>query len=282
MTRAPVVLAVLLIAIAPLALAYPDPDAAPRYFDSACAGEHRKRFVFDYVDALEFRDAEAVEGASCDLYRNTTAHAVLVAVATTDGEPIEPYALHLFERWGIGRADAHDGLLVLYVRDYNQSGRAAAVRVEVGYGLEGVVNARVANEAIRLMRDAKSGAIAGGATEASATSHALASGATFLLTTLAESYDGGFPARPGTSSGDPPWFFWLIVVALVATVAVGMAVTSNPRRGGWGYHPGSPHWGRGVGRVFTGGGHGGGGGFRIGGGSFGGGRSGGGGGSGGL
>src|SRR6185503_11931232 len=58
--------------------------------------------------------------------------AILVA-SGTDGEPLADYALRVAEKWQLGRAGKDDGLLVLVVPSAN------AVRIEVGYGLEGVI-----------------------------------------------------------------------------------------------------------------------------------------------
>lgn len=288
MPRAPLVhlaaalLALLPLALAPLALAYPDPDKAPRYFESACFGEHAKRFVFDYVGLMGSEWGPEIEGAACDVYATTSAHVVLVTVPDTEREDLESYALHLFEEWGIGDKDRLDGLLLLYVADYEAQGGGGAVRVEVGYGLEGVINGARAADTVDLMRDAKARALDAGWSQQEATEFALATGMHDVLTTLYESYDGGFPSPERTS---PPWWFWVVVVIVVLLIVVALAASAKGstrggrRSPGWGYYAGNAAWSHGLGRTFGGGGSGGFGGS-FGGGSFGGGRSGGGGGSG--
>lgn len=272
-------LLLLALLVLPNALAYPDPDDAPRHYDSPCIERFDRRFVYDFVGAFAQRHAVEIEGAACEVYAKTHAHVVVAAVQDTEGEPLESYALHLFERWGIGRGEVHDGLLFLYVRDYNMSGARSALRVEVGYGLEHVVNARVALAAISLARDAKESALEAGEPMDEAVSFGLASGVAYLLTTLDAQYvDGAFPAP---QAPPVPWEAWLTTaLVLTAIVLILYNGATRPRRG-WGYYPGSPHWGGGgLGGYFGGGSFGGGGGF--GGGGFGGGRSGGGGGSGGF
>jgi len=275
----PATLAFLLVLAVPTAVAYPAPAEAPSYV-SDCASAFDRRFVFDFVGAVPAPWGPAIEEAGCDVYRLTGAHFVLVAVNGTDGEPLETYALHLFERWGVGDAERQDGMMLLYVEDYAIDGRSSAVRIEVGYGLEGVVNARVAQVAIALMHEASANAIEAGQSVSEARSQALGTGSEFLLRSVAEGYtDGAFP-EPAPRA--PPLAFWIVAIAIVLIVIVVLAATAEGRRGrphsGWGYSSGSGAWVGGLAGSL--GGSSGSGSF--GGGSFGGGRSGGGGGSGGF
>lgn len=295
------VLLVVLILATPLAAAYPAPSDAPQRVPAPCLQEHDRRIVYDYVGVLRDEHAAAIEGAGCEVYRKTGAHFVFVAVPSTDGEILENYALHLFEAWGIGQNDVNDGVMLLYVQDYNMSGAASALRVEVGYGLEGVLNARVSMDAIRLMQDAKRRALEGGMSDADARSQALAAGSAFLLDTLDREYvDGAYPQPvrspfTGGAVGEPPLFFWGFVILLAFLAVSALSRSAQRPRRGWGYRNNPGAWQTGMGAVFLhemlrhrrppgGGGFGGGGfgGGGFGGGGFGGGRSGGGGGSGGF
>ena len=70
----------------------------------------------------------------------------VLMVPTTGKEPIEDYGLRVVERWKIGRKKADDGALLLVAKDDH------TLRIEVGYGLEGVlpdvIAARVISETI--------------------------------------------------------------------------------------------------------------------------------------
>ncbi len=59
--------------------------------------------------------------------------AVLI-VPTTAAETIEQYALRVAEQWKLGRKKVDDGALLLVAKDDR------ALRIEVGYGLEGALN----------------------------------------------------------------------------------------------------------------------------------------------
>ncbi len=71
--------------------------------------------------------------------------AVLI-VPTTQPEAIEPYALRVVEQWKLGRKKVDDGVLLLVAKNDR------TVRIEVGYGLEGVLSDaltyRIINESI--------------------------------------------------------------------------------------------------------------------------------------
>jgi uncharacterized protein len=67
--------------------------------------------------------------------------AVLV-VATTRPEEIEQYSMRVVESWKLGRAKPDDGVLVLLAKDDHTT------RIEVGYGLEGVLTDATSNRII--------------------------------------------------------------------------------------------------------------------------------------
>ncbi len=65
--------------------------------------------------------------------RKGTQIAVLM-VPTTQPEAIEQYSLRVVEQWKLGRKKVDDGALLLIAKDDR------TMRIEVGYGLEGVLN----------------------------------------------------------------------------------------------------------------------------------------------
>lgn len=66
----------------------------------------------------------------------------LLIVASTKPESIEQYALRVAEQWKLGRKNVDDGVLLLVAKDDR------AVRIEVGYGLEGVLSDAAAKRII--------------------------------------------------------------------------------------------------------------------------------------
>jgi uncharacterized protein len=68
--------------------------------------------------------------------------AVLI-VPTTAPETVEQYALRVGEQWKIGRKKVDDGAILVVAKDDR------ALRIEVGYGLEGALNDATASRIIR-------------------------------------------------------------------------------------------------------------------------------------
>jgi uncharacterized protein len=85
----------------------------------------------DQIATLEqrLRGFEAAKGSQI---------AVLI-VPTTQPETIEQYSIRVAEAWKLGRQGVDDGVLLLVAKDDR------AVRIEVGYGLEGVLPDVLAN-----------------------------------------------------------------------------------------------------------------------------------------
>jgi len=71
-----------------------------------------------------------------------------IAVLTTptiDGESIEEYASEVFESWKLGQKGKDNGILIVVVPDDRR------MRIEVGYGLEGVLTDGMAGQIIRTL-----------------------------------------------------------------------------------------------------------------------------------
>lgn len=89
--------------------------------------------VNDTVGVLDRATREALEARLTAFEAERGAQVAVLVVPTTGGEPIEAYALRVAETWRLGRGKVDDGaLLVVALED-------RALRIEVGYGLEGVL-----------------------------------------------------------------------------------------------------------------------------------------------
>jgi uncharacterized protein len=67
----------------------------------------------------------------------------VLLVPTTAPETIEQYSLRVAEQWKVGRKKVDDGAILVVAKDDR------ALRIEVGYGLEGALNDATANRIIR-------------------------------------------------------------------------------------------------------------------------------------
>src|SRR5690554_3497907 len=74
--------------------------------------------------------------------QNSTNQVVVVTVNDLQGTTIEDFGYQLGRTWGIGQKDADNGALLLVAKDERK------VRIEVGYGLEGVLTDAVSSNII--------------------------------------------------------------------------------------------------------------------------------------
>ena len=66
-----------------------------------------------------------------------------MTVPSLEGVPVDDYAVRLFKEWGIGQAKQDNGVLVLVAPNERE------MRIEVGYGLEGILPDGLAGQIIR-------------------------------------------------------------------------------------------------------------------------------------
>ena len=90
-------------------------------------------FVADDAGVLGPEYIRLIDGVCRELQAKTTVELAVVTVGDLGGLVIEDFAEKLFRSFAIGAAGKDNGLLLLCSRDDR------AVRVEVGYGLEGAI-----------------------------------------------------------------------------------------------------------------------------------------------
>lgn len=90
--------------------------------------------VTDQVGVLGAQQRAALEASLLEFERRKGAQIAVLVVHTTAPEPVEQYALRVAEQWKLGRARVDDGALLLVATNDR------ALRIEVGYGLEGALN----------------------------------------------------------------------------------------------------------------------------------------------
>lgn len=100
-------------------------------------------FVNDFANLLDAPSRAALDQLLTQVERDTTAEIVFVSVTALDGMSIEEYTNKLFKEWGIGKKKEDNGVLVVVA----PSDRS--MKIEVGYGLEGVLPDGLAGEIIR-------------------------------------------------------------------------------------------------------------------------------------
>ncbi|MEZ2635702.1 YgcG family protein [Morganella morganii] len=100
--------------------------------------------VTDTAGLLTAGERSSIEQKLNSLRERTGAQIAVLTVKTTGSRDIESYAEKVFNQWRLGRISIDDGILLLVAADDR------AMRIEVGYGLEGAVSDATAN---RILND---------------------------------------------------------------------------------------------------------------------------------
>ncbi|MBC7520002.1 MAG: TPM domain-containing protein [Sandarakinorhabdus sp.] len=252
----------LLLALFVLLLAIPA-LAAPKF--PALAGR-----VTDAANIVPSATEATLDARLKTLEDTTTTQLVVATVPDLQGYEIDEYGYQLGRAWGIGQKGKNNGALLIVAPGEHK------VRIEVGYGLEGVLTDAVTSQIIRrdIIPHFKAGDMAGG----------VDAGADALIKLLelppaerakvvqAAAVQGSGGGGPGAGT-----IVWLVIIVIWIVLAIsrrkrglsaGPTIVWGPGLGGWG-GGGGGGWGGGGGGGFGGGG----GGFGGGGGGFGGGGS---------
>jgi len=251
--------------------------------------------VVDQTGTLSTENRAALERTLAEFEKKKGSQIAVLMVRTTAPETIEQYSLRVAEQWKLGRKGVDDGALLVVAKDDR------AMRIEVGYGLEGALNdataKRIVSEVItprfregdffggisagvdRMMR-----VIEGEPLPAPARSAPAVSGDTFqylpILLVAALVVGGVLRAILGralgalAAGGAVGMLAWILAGTLFIGIAAGVLAflfTLIGGFGGRGGFPGGYYGGGGWGGGSGGGSWGGGGGFSGGGGGFGGG-----------
>ncbi len=94
-------------------------------------------YINDYTGTLDSSSISSLEALASRVERETGSEIAVVIVGNLQGLTDEEYAVKLFEKWGIGKEKDDNGILIL-IGIEGEAGKRP-LRIEVGYGLEGVI-----------------------------------------------------------------------------------------------------------------------------------------------
>ncbi|MEN6475293.1 MAG: TPM domain-containing protein [Syntrophaceae bacterium] len=213
-------------------------------------------YVMDQAGVIDQAARQKLTLLQTELEQKTGVQMIILTVPSTDGVPIEEYALNRAHTWGLGQKGKDNGLLmVVAINDRRY-------RVEVGYGLEDKIPDSLAGSIGReyLVPKFRIGDYSGGIYEAGIV----------LIDTIAKAYGvqlTGMPARQAHGLSSKDFQYGVVIFALIALLSfISNLSRGRLRRGSrWsgGYYGG---WGGGLGGGGGFGGFGGGGGGGFGGG----------------
>ncbi len=221
------------------------------------------QYVNDFTNTLSFNEWKSIETMLKRYEDTTSTQIVVLMIDSLKGASIEDYAVSVFEKNKIGQAKKDNGVLLVIAKDDRK------IKIEVGYGLEGVLTDVVCEEIINkeIVPQFQESNFYGG----------ILTGVTSIIEAIGGEYkvEPRGKAAPAISGGLVVFFLLLFFYGILPAVAsrrrtiIGSGGWNH--FSGWGYGGG---WGGGLGGF---GGFGSGGGFGGGGFSGGGGMSGGGG-----
>ena len=102
-------------------------------------------FVIDKADMLSTKDEEKIENALYQIYKQTGIEYVIYLAPSLDGTTIEQASLDIGRNLGIGDKKEDTGILIYVALEEKE------FRMEVGYGLEGVIPDSQANNTLNCM-----------------------------------------------------------------------------------------------------------------------------------
>jgi len=167
--------------------------------------------VVDVTGTLDAMQIKQLQQQALALQQRKGAQLQILIVPTTQPETIEQYAQRVFDQWKIGRKGVDDGVLLLIAKDDHR------VRIQPGYGLEGVIPDITANRIIQeyLVLRLREGDDAGGISAATATLAGLIEGEP-LPPPVSGHADGG------NGAGGSGWTTVLFIGLVVAMLARGI------------------------------------------------------------
>ncbi len=102
-----------------------------------------KQRVNDHANMLSPATEGQLEGVLAALEKEESTQIAVLTIDSLDGENLEDFSLRVVEKWQLGQEKLDNGALLLVVKNDRK------IRIEVGYGLEGVLTDLTAGRIIR-------------------------------------------------------------------------------------------------------------------------------------
>ena len=98
--------------------------------------------VTDLTNTLSAEQQSALESRLAQFEQQEGSQMAILLVPSTRPEAIEQYSIRVVDEWKLGRKGVDDGILILVAKNDRE------MRIEVGYGLEGVIPDAIAHRII--------------------------------------------------------------------------------------------------------------------------------------
>ncbi len=92
-----------------------------------------KGYVSDYAGMLTSEQVSSLEQKLREFEKATSNEIAILIIPGLEGENLEEFSIKVASAWGVGKRNKDNGILVFIAKEDRK------IRIEVGYGLEGVV-----------------------------------------------------------------------------------------------------------------------------------------------
>ncbi|WPD24410.1 MAG: TPM domain-containing protein [Candidatus Electrothrix scaldis] len=101
-----------------------------------------KGYVNDYADMISGPVEAKLEQTLKSFEHSDSTQVAVLTVDSLEGDPLEDFSIRVAEKWGVGQKGKDNGVLLLVAKKERRA------RLEVGYGLEGVLTDLLAGRII--------------------------------------------------------------------------------------------------------------------------------------
>lgn len=101
-----------------------------------------KGYVNDYADMISGPVEAKLDQTLKSFEHSDSTQVAVLTVDSLEGDPLEDFSIRVAEKWGVGQKGKDNGVLLLVAK------KERKVRLEVGYGLEGVLTDLLAGRII--------------------------------------------------------------------------------------------------------------------------------------
>lgn len=99
--------------------------------------------ITDKAGLLSSQEIQSLENIIKNYEKGTSNQIAICIIKSLEGDPLEDFSIRLAEKWKIGQKGKDNGVIILIVKDDKK------IRIEVGYGLEGILPDGLCGDIIR-------------------------------------------------------------------------------------------------------------------------------------
>jgi len=163
--------------------------------------------VNDYAKLLSPEAVRRLDAQLADFERTDSTQVVVLTIASLEGESLEEYSIKVAQAWGIGQKGKDNGALLLVSKGDRK------VRIEVGYGLEGVLTDALSG---RIISQSITPAFKAGNFDAG-----VEAGVSAIIAASRGEYQGTpSKERAANKGNDDNAFFGLFILAMILTAVL--------------------------------------------------------------